>query len=74
MTLEQRVLVLEKAIANMAAQQHNAEILSEMLRNSTSEAIKNACRPGWVLNAAQKQTTIEITKADGATAVRLGKI
>ncbi|MCT2767082.1 hypothetical protein [Enterobacter cloacae] len=55
MTLEQRVAALELAIANMAVQQRNADELSEMVRNSASEAIKNACRAGGVINAAQKQ-------------------
>ncbi len=74
MTLEQRVEALEMAIANMAAQQSNAEEITEIARKVTAEVIGNAQRPGGVLNAAQKQAALRINQADGITAVRLGKI
>lgn len=74
MTLEERVEALELAIANIVVQQRNAKELSDIVRSSASEAIKNACRPGGAINAAQKQTAIEVTKYDGVTAVRLGRI
>lgn len=56
MTLEQRVEALEMAIANMVAQQSNAEDISEI----AAEVIANASKPGGVLNAAQKQTAYKI--------------
>ncbi|KGA99859.1 hypothetical protein DR73_2205 [Enterobacteriaceae bacterium ATCC 29904] len=74
MTLEQRVAALELAIANMAVQQRNANELREMVQNAASELIKNACRTGGAINAAQKQAAIEIKKTEGTTAVRLGRI
>lgn len=55
MTLEQRVEALEMAVANMAAQQSNAEEISEIARKVTTEVIASAQLPGGVLNAAQKQ-------------------
>lgn len=42
MTLEQRVEALEMAIANMAAQQSNAEEITEIARKVTAEVIANA--------------------------------
>lgn len=74
MTLEQRVEALELAIANMAVQQRNADELKEMMQDAASELIKNACIVGGVINAAQKRAAVEIKKADGITAVRLGRI
>lgn len=74
MTLEQRVEALEMAFANMAAQQSNAEEITEILRKVTAEVIANARRPGGAINAAQKQAAIEIKKDEGTTAVRLGRI
>ncbi|TBL47956.1 hypothetical protein EYY98_19965 [Obesumbacterium proteus] len=56
MTLEQRVEALEMAIANMVAQQSNAEDISEI----AAEVIANASKPVGVLNAAQKQTAYKI--------------
>ncbi|EJX4456788.1 hypothetical protein ACGG2D_001863 [Salmonella enterica] len=74
MTLEQRVAALELAIANMAVQQRNADELREMVQDAASELIKNACRTGGAIKAAQQQAAVEIKKADGVTAVRLGRI
>lgn len=56
MTLEQRVEALEMAIANMVAQQSNAEDISEI----AAEVIANASKPEGVLNAVQKQTAYKI--------------
>lgn len=74
MTLEQRVEALEMAIANMAVQQSNAEEISEIVRKVTTEVIASAQRPGGGLNAAQNQAAIEVKRANGITAVRLGRI
>ncbi|EBA0935245.1 hypothetical protein FHA44_23270 [Salmonella enterica] len=62
MTLEQRVAALELAIANMAVQQRNADELREMAQDAASELIKNACRTGGAINAAQKQAAEKETK------------
>lgn len=56
MNLEQRVEALELAIENMTAQQQNADELKKMMQDTASELIKNACRTGGAINAAQKQT------------------
>lgn len=56
MTLEQRVEALEMAFANMAAQQSNAEEITDIVRKATAGVIANARRPGGAINAAQKQT------------------
>lgn len=44
------------AIANMVAQQSNAEDISEI----AAEVIANASKPEGVLNAVQKQTAYKI--------------
>lgn len=56
MTLEQRVEVLEMAIANMVARQRNADELNEMSRNCASKAIEKSCCADGVINAAQNRT------------------
>lgn len=59
MTLEQRVEALEMSIANMVAQQSNAEDISETAKKIAAEVIADASKPGGVLNAAQKQAAID---------------
>lgn len=55
MTLEQRVEALELAIANMALHQRETLELSYLVRDSVSEAIKNASLAGGAINAAHTQ-------------------
>ncbi|MDM2753112.1 MULTISPECIES: hypothetical protein [Citrobacter] len=74
MSLEQRVEALEMAVASMAAQQSNTEEITDIVRKVTAGVIASALRPGGAINAAQKQAAVEIKKADGVTAVRLGRI
>lgn len=73
-TLCMRLAAVEAELAEMKKQQKTVEELSNLMRKVATETIKNAQRPGGILNAAQKQAAIEFIKADGSTAVRLGKI
>ncbi|WP_426608354.1 hypothetical protein [Pantoea anthophila] len=55
MTLEQRIEALEKAVANLTLPNSKTEELAKMMRDTASEAIKNAQRPGGLLNKAENQ-------------------
>ncbi|MDI6634378.1 hypothetical protein [Pantoea dispersa] len=49
MTLEKRIEVLEKKVANLTKPNSKAEELAKMMRDTVSETIKNAFLPGGLL-------------------------
>lgn len=55
MTLEQRIEALEKAVASLTQLTAESEELAKMMRDVASEVIKNAQRPGGMLNKTENQ-------------------
>lgn len=49
MTLEQRIEALEKKVASLTLPSAKSEELAKMMRDVTTEAIKNSQRPGGAL-------------------------
>lgn len=55
MTLEQRIEALENAVANLTMPNGQSEELAKMMRDTATEVIKNAQRPGGMLNNVENQ-------------------
>jgi hypothetical protein len=60
MTLEQRVEVLEKAVANMKLSNAQSEELSKIMGKVAKDAIKSAKRPGGLLHKKDEKAAIEV--------------
>lgn len=88
MTLEQRIEELEKKVANLTMPNGKAEELVKMMRDTATEAFKNARRPGGIMHnrggkAAKLEAAgsihfsdqlIEIKGEDSSTSLRLSRI
>jgi len=55
MTLEQRIEALEKKVASLTLPNAESEELAKMMRDAAAEVIKNAQRPGGMLNNVENQ-------------------
>ncbi|MBZ6385542.1 MULTISPECIES: hypothetical protein [Pantoea] len=55
MTLEQRIEALEKKVANLTMPNDKAEELAKMMRDVAAETIKNARRPGGLMDKPDQE-------------------
>ncbi|WP_210453139.1 hypothetical protein [Pantoea ananatis] len=60
MTLEQRIEALEKKVANLTLPNGKADELAKMMRDVTTETIKNAQRPGGMLHLSGDNETADV--------------
>lgn len=78
MTLEQRIEALEKKVANLTLPNGKAEELAKMMRDTATEVIKNAQRPGGVMHKRGEKAANSIATAfeveNGSVNINAAKI